>query len=160
VSSRTRILIVRSCRLSQFLAAVVYARQQNPAAEIVALSHRGHRQVLRAAGVDRVIEVPGRRFGLLATPPWTLAQLRAENFQQIVVPQMNDDADAHANLYRVVMAFNAPNVVILPGEGRRPQAFDRPAFVSHVLQHSYAGGGFSRWDAAMLVGVAYLTRLR
>ena len=155
----TRILIVRSCRLPQFLTAVVHARQQNPGAEIVALSHRGHRHVLRAAGVDRVIEVPGRRFSLLTTPPWKLAKIRSENFHQVIVPQMDDDADGHVNLYRVVMAINAPGVLVLPGAGQA-QAFDRAAFVSHVLQLSCTASGFSRWDAAMLVGAVYMSRLR
>jgi hypothetical protein len=157
----SRILIVRACRLSPFLAAVVYARQQHPEAEVVALSHRGYRHVLRAAGVDRVIEVPGRRFGLLNTPPWKLAQARAANFQEVVIPQMTDDPDAHVNIYRVVLSLNPSRVVILPNGGR-PQTFDRAAFASYVLKHSCGttGTGFSRWDAAMLVGVAYLARLR
>jgi hypothetical protein len=114
--------------------------------------------VLRAAGVDRVIEVPGRRFGLLNTPPWTLAQARAEDFREIIVPQMQDDPDGHANLYRVVLSLNPARVVVLPGDAP-PQAFDRASFVAFVLKHSYAGSGVSRWDAAMLVGVAYLSRV-
>jgi hypothetical protein len=160
----SRILILRSCRLSQFLAAVVLARRRHAQAEIVALSHRGHRQALRAAGVDRVIEVPGSRFGLLSAPPWTLARVRANGFDEVVIPQMADEPQAHANLYRLVLALNPSRVTILPGDGPE-QSFDRAGFMSHVLQHAY-GRGFSRWDAAVFIGLAmelcdrYVLRVR
>lgn len=148
---RPKILILRSCRLAQFLATVVAARQRNPQAEIVALSHRGHRQVLRAAGVDRVIEVPGRRFGLLTMPPWTLTQLRAEGFAEVIVPQMSADSAAHVNLYRVVMALNPARVVIMAADAR-PLEFDRARFLAFMVQHSTSG--IRQWDAAMFVVLA------
>jgi hypothetical protein len=152
----SKVLILRSCRLSQFLAAVVLARTRNPQAEIVALSHRGHRQILRAAGVDRVIEVPGSRFGILNMPPWTLARIRKTEYDEVIIPQMTDDIDAHINLYRVVLALKPARVVTLPGDAR-PQVYDRGGFTSLTLQHSYSGSGLSR--AAMFVGAAYLARL-
>jgi hypothetical protein len=148
----SRILILRSCRLSQFLAAVVLARRRHAQAEIVALSHRGHRQTLRAAGVDRVIEIPGDRFGLLSAPPWTLARVRAGRFDEVVIPQMTDDPEAYANLYRLVLALNPSRVTIFPGDGPA-QSYDRAGFMSYVLQHAY-GRGFSRWDAAVFIGLA------
>jgi hypothetical protein len=145
----SRILILRSCRLPQFLASVVFARRHHPRAEIVALSHRGHRQVLRAAGVDRVIELSGTRFSLLSAPPWTLARLRREHFDEVLIPQMNGDADAHVNLYRLVLALNARRVVVLPvGEG--PRVYDRASFMANVLQRS-CSNGLHRWEAAMFV---------
>jgi hypothetical protein len=150
-AGRSRILILRSCRLAQFLAAVVAARQRSPRAEIVALAHRGHRQVLRAAGIDRVIEVRGRRFGLLAMSPWTLAQVRAEKFDEVIIPQMSGDAEAHVNLYRLVMALNPPRVVIQPGEGPA-QEFDRARFLAFVMKHTTSG--VRKWDAAMFVVLA------
>jgi hypothetical protein len=144
-----RILVLRSCRMSQFLTAVVFARRRHPNAEIVALSHRGHRQVLRAAGVDSVIEVPGRRFGLLSAPPWALAAVRKQDFDEVVIPQMNGDADAHVNLYRLVLALNAKRVVIVPfGEGLKE--YDRASFMTYVLQRS-CSNGLHRWEAAMFV---------
>jgi hypothetical protein len=149
-------LILRSCRLSQFLAAVVLARTRHREAEIVALSHRGHRHVLRAAGADTVIEVPGSRFGILSIPPWTLAEIRKTQYDEVIIPQMTDDTAAHINLYRVVLALKPTRVVIVPGDGR-PRIYDRAAFMSLALQHSYSGSGFSR--AAMFVGAAYLARL-
>lgn len=150
----SRILILRSCRLSQFLAAVVHARRRSPQAAIVALSHRGHRHVLRAAGVDDVIEVPGRRFGLLTAAPWTLAAVRAGNFDEVIIPQMTDAPEGHDNLYRLVVALNPPHVTILPGDAP-PRGFDRAAFAAYTLQHSYASG-IGRWDAAVFMIAAAL----
>ena len=152
----SKVLILRSSRLSQFLAAVVLARTRNPEAEIVALSHHGHRQVLRAAGADKVIEVRGSRFGILNMSPWTLAEIRKTEYDEVIIPQMTDDIDAHMNLYRVVLALKPTRVVVVPGDGR-PQVYDRAAFRSLALQHSYSGSGLSR--AAMFVGAAYLARL-
>jgi hypothetical protein len=122
----------------------------------VALSHRGHRHILRAAGADRVVEVPGSRFGILNLPPWTLAQIRRAEYDEVIIPQMTDDIAAHINLYRVVLALKPTRVVVLPGDGR-PQVYDRAGFTSLTLQHSYSGSGVSR--AAMFVGAAYLARL-
>ena len=105
ISAPPRILIVRSCRMAQLLGAVVLARVRNRAAEIVVLSHRGHRYLLRAAGADRVIEVSGRRFGLLRLAPWTLARLRSESFSEVIIPQMTARPDTHVNLYQMVAAL-------------------------------------------------------
>jgi hypothetical protein len=150
--SRRRILILRSSRLAPFLAAVVVARRRHPDAEIVALSHRGHEQVLRAAGVDRVIEIPGRRFSVVNIAPWTLAKLRTERFDEVLVPQMTAEVAGHVNLYRVVLALNPRVVVIIPGDGH-PEEFDRASFASLVLRHSYPGT-LAGWDAAMVAGIA------
>ena len=152
----SKVLILRSSRLSQFVAAVVLARTRNPEAEIVALSHRGHRHLLRAAGVDKVIEVPGARFGVLHMPPWTLAEIRKAQYDEVIIPQMTDDTDAHINLYRVVLTLKPARVVVVPGDGQ-PRVHDRAGFLSLTLQHSYSGSGLSR--AAMFVGAAYLARL-
>ncbi len=69
------VLILRSCRPAEFQAAVTTARRRNPGADVVALSHSGHRAALMAAGVDRIEEVPGRRFGPFRLRPWTVRRL-------------------------------------------------------------------------------------
>lgn len=145
VGVRPRILIVRSCRMAQLLGAVVLARMRNRAAEIVVLSHRGHRHLLRAAGADRVIEVPGRRFGLLKLAPWTVARLRAERFHEVIIPQMTPRPDAHVNLYQMVAALRPSRVTIVPGE-QQPQTFDGPRFLQYALHHSCSEAvvGFNR----------------
>jgi hypothetical protein len=137
-AARPRILIVRSCRIAQLLTAVVMARTKNREAEIVVLSHRGHKHLLRAAGADRVIEVPGRRFGLLRIAPWTLKRLRTENFSEIVIPQMNAHAGSHVNLYQMVAALQPLRVTIVPGD-QRPETFEGPRFIQHALQHTCSG---------------------
>jgi hypothetical protein len=136
-SARPRILILRSCRMAQLLAAIVWARTRNRTAEIVALSHHGHRYLLYAAGADRVIEVPGRRFGLVRMAPW-LWRLRSEGFSEVVIPQMTADPDQHVNLYQMVAAIQPPRVTIVPGE-ERPQTFDGARFLQFAMQHSYLG---------------------
>jgi hypothetical protein len=137
IGIRPRILIVRSCRMAQLLSAVVLARMHNRAAEIVVLSHRGHRHLLRAAGADRVIEVAGRRFGLLKLAPWTIARLRSECFHEVIIPQMTPRPDAHVNLYQMVAALRPSRVTVIPGE-HHPQTFDGPRFLQYALHHSCA----------------------
>ena len=144
---RPRILIVRSCRMAQLLAAIVWARTRNRTAEIVALSHRGHRYLLYAAGADRVIEVPGRRFGLVRVAPW-LWRLRAERFAEVVIPQMNANPAEHANLYQMIAALHPPRVTIIAGD-ERPQTLDGPRFTQYALQHSCVGP-LARWNGPVL----------
>ena len=118
---RPRILVLRSCRPQQFAAAVQSVRQRHGDAHVTALSHAGHTETLRAAGVDHVIELPGSRFGLRRLGPITLRRLRAVHYDDVVVPQMVDWPAHHANLYRVVYALRWRALTIIPG--------DRPAIV-------------------------------
>jgi hypothetical protein len=158
VAARPRILIVRSCRMAQLLGAVVLARTRNRAAEIVVLSHRGHRHLLRAAGADRVIEVGGRRFGLFRLAPWTLARLRSENFSEVIIPQMTPRADTHLNLYQMVAALRAPRVTILPGE-QQPQTFDDARFLQFALNQS-CSDAVGKWNTSTLIRVLMIALLR
>jgi glycosyltransferase involved in cell wall biosynthesis len=70
-----------------------------------------------SAGVDAVMEVPGRRFGLLHMTPWQLWRLRAVRFDHVAIPQMTDVAEDHVNLYRLVVWLAPELVTILPGDG-------------------------------------------
>lgn len=114
-ASPRRVLILRSCRPAEFAAAVRATRLRHPGRDLVALSHPGHRDALRAAGVDDVIELPGTRFGLLRLSPWRLAQLRSHEFEEVVIPQMSPSLGAHLNLYRLVALLAFRRAVILPG---------------------------------------------
>lgn len=134
-SNRPRVLILRSCRAAQFADAVRFARGRHPKAEIVALSHRGHRDSLIAAGVDRVIEIPGRRFGLLRIGPWTLRRLRSEAFDHVVIPQMTAFPEVHVNLYWLAVALRPQRVTVLPGE-QAPWDFDRRTFLPFVRRET------------------------
>jgi hypothetical protein len=142
--AQPRILIVRSCRMAQLLSAVVLARTKNRHAEIVVLSHRGHRHLLRAAGADRVIEVNGRRFGLLRTAPWALRRLRGEDFDEVVIPQMHGNGDEYVNLYQMVAALRPSRVTIVPGD-ERPETFEGPRFIQHALHHTC-----TRWHKSVV----------
>lgn len=143
-------LILRSCRAAEFAAAVGTTRQRHPHAEIAALTHRGHRDALLGAGVDRVIEIPGRRFGLLRLAPWTLLRLRAAAFEEVVVPQMSTWAHAHVNLYWIALALRCPSVLVLAGE--TAQRFLRREFFRHTLTHAF-GGLLAVLDAPILLAL-------
>jgi hypothetical protein len=158
VAMRPRVLIVRSCRMAQLLGAVVLARTHNRSAEIVVLSHRGHRHLLRAAGADRVIEVGGRRFGLLRLAPWTLARLRAEHFYEVIIPQMSAKAEAHVNLYQMVAALHPSRVTIVPGE-EQPERYDGARFIQYALQHS-CSDAVGKWNSSTLVRLAMALLVR
>jgi len=147
-ATRPRILIVRSCRMAQLLSAVVMARTKNRDAEIVVLSHRGHRHLLRAAGADRVIEVGGRRFGLLKTAPWTLKRLRGERFHEVVIPQMNANTAAHVNIYQVVAAIQPARVTVVPGTDA-PETYEGRAFAEYAIKHT--AGAVGRWERSTVV---------
>jgi glycosyltransferase involved in cell wall biosynthesis len=129
---RQRVLVLRSCRPAQFAAAVADVRKRLPAAEIVALSHRGHRESLTAAGVDRIVEITGRRFGLLRTTPTALRRLRRARFDEAIIPQMTAHAEGHGNLYRLVAAIGARHVTVLRGDAV-PLMATGESFVRYAL---------------------------
>jgi glycosyltransferase involved in cell wall biosynthesis len=152
------VLIMRSCRTAEFAAAVRATRTRHGHAEIVALTHHGHRDALRQAGVDRIIEISGRRFGLLRIAPWTLWRLRAEQFDEIVIPQMTAHADVHVNLYQVACAIDAGAVLVLAGE--HEQRFAYRAFLRHAFQQT-CGGLLAAIDVPLflvLLAIAALSR--
>ncbi len=151
IACARRILIFRSCRPDRFMAAVHAIRERHPAGEIIALSHRGHREMLRGAGVDGIIEVPGRRFGVCHVPPWTLARLRASRFDEIVIPQMTALGHAHANLYGLATVLRPGQIVILPGD-KPPQVFSRAAFRPFALRQALLALA-ALWDEPFLIGL-------
>jgi glycosyltransferase involved in cell wall biosynthesis len=123
-SPRPRIAVLRCCRPAQFAAATGMVRRNWPDAEVVAVSHPGHRPSLTAAGADAVHEVPGSRFGVFRLAPWRLWRLRAQRFDRVVIPQMTEALDAHVNLYWLAAALASPQVTILPGAAT-PLTLDR-----------------------------------
>jgi glycosyltransferase involved in cell wall biosynthesis len=131
--SRGAVLVLRSCRIAQFEAAVRLARARHPEAEIVALSHPGHREALEAAGVDRILELPGRRFGLLRTSPWTLARLRREQFAEVVIPQISSIERHHLNLYWLVAALRC-NAAVVVTPDRAPKILEGDAFRRYAVR--------------------------
>lgn len=111
-----RIAILRSCRMPQFERAVRYVRGRHPGAEITAVSHCGHTAALRAAGVDQIIEIPGKRFTVTRLGPLTLWRLRRQPFGELVIPQMTHYEDVSRNLHRFSRVFRTDTVTVLPGD--------------------------------------------
>ena len=154
---RPRVLIVRCCRMPTFVAAVELARVRCPDAEIVALTHTGFREVLERAGVDRVEELPGRRFGLLSLSVRVVARLRLERVDEVIIPQMTPFGEMHSNVYRVAAALNPRRLVIVPGAGE-PQVVESAALLRFVLRHSIAAV-LARFDTASFLLLLVAARL-
>lgn len=159
--TRRRVLILRSCRPAQFADAVRVAREQCPGAEVVAVSHRGHRAALVAAGVDDIVEIPGRRFGVFRLPPWTLLRLRRLGATDVIVPQMSAQHSAYTNLYWLALALASARVRLLAGD-EPPRTFDRAVFRAFALEQAFGSPWASpRLDAPRLLVLllrAWLTR--
>jgi glycosyltransferase involved in cell wall biosynthesis len=135
MSAPRRVLIFRSCRPAQFAAAVAAIRAHHANVEITALTHPGHREAVAAAGVDRIVETAGRRFGLFRTRLATLRALRRYRFSQIVIPQMTMHFDGYGNLYRLAAAIGSPMATLTPADSA-PVTFDRPSFRRLVARQS------------------------
>jgi glycosyltransferase involved in cell wall biosynthesis len=150
-SERARVLILRSCRMPQFERAVAHARAARPRAEIVALTHRGHQDALRAAGVDRVIEIPGCRFGILRVAPWRLRRLRRERFDEVVIPQMEALLDVNRNLHRFAAMLRGSRFTIIPGEAPPIGYENASAFRRSLVGWSGWPSLLSRVDAPVFV---------
>jgi glycosyltransferase involved in cell wall biosynthesis len=132
-AGRPRVLVLRSCRPAQFAAAVAGVRRQHPNAEIVALSHCGHRESLQAAGAHRIIEIGGNRFGVWRIGLPQLRRLRRMRFDEVLVPQMTAHAEGHANLYRLAASLGAARVTVLAAE-HEPVTSPEGRFLLHALQ--------------------------
>ena len=143
-----RVLVLRCCRAHQFVDAVRAARRHYPGASVTAVTHRGHDATMRAAGVDRTIEIAGTRFGLRGTPIRTVLRLRALRFDVAIIPQMDAEIEDHANLYRLVAAIGADGVVVLRG-GEEAVRFERRDFRHFAFWSSCT----ERWDTAVLLAM-------
>jgi glycosyltransferase involved in cell wall biosynthesis len=132
-ADRPRVLVLRSCRPPQFAAAVEVAKRRLPEAEIVALSHAGHHESLQSSGVDRIIEVPGRRLGVFSLGLSRIRRLRRERFDEVVVPQMNPHPAGHGNLYRLAAALGPTRVIVFPAP-YEPLVNERRGFLVHALR--------------------------
>lgn len=156
MAPRPRVALLRCCRPAQFAAAVARTRHAHPEAELVAVSHVGHRDSLRSAGVDAVVEIPGTRFGLLRLAPWRWWRLRAERFDHVVIPQMTHLPEAHVNLYWLAVSLGAAAVTILPG--------DAPAYVlprltlARRLPGLSCRGVLERFDVPLLILLLVVAR--
>jgi glycosyltransferase involved in cell wall biosynthesis len=138
---RPRVLVLRACRPPQFAAAVADVRARHPRAEVVALTHGGHRPSLEAAGVDRIIEITGQRFGLARVSPAVLHRIRRQRFDEVVVPQTAAYREGHGNLYRLAAALGGRRIAIIRGDAPC-ETYDARAFqrvVLEQLRHDLAG---------------------
>jgi glycosyltransferase involved in cell wall biosynthesis len=155
-ASPRRVLVLRSCRPAELTEAVRFARMRHPGRDLVALSHQGHRESLLAAGVDDVIELPGRRFGPWRLAPWRLAELRSYEFEEIIIPQMSPSPGMHRNLYWLVALLAWRRVVILPGT-EPAQIMARKGFL-RLLAYATVEGLIEVIDVPLLMALLLAAR--
>jgi glycosyltransferase involved in cell wall biosynthesis len=155
-AARPQIAVLRSCRATEFIAAVARLRGDYPDASLVAISHRGHDDTLRAAGVDDVVELPGRRFGPFRVAPWRLWRLRRHGFARVVVPQMTADPYAHRNLYWLAACVGAPAVTMFAPRG--PSRSMATADVWRWLPSLSIRGLLDRVDVPLLMALLVVAR--
>lgn len=111
-----RILIFRSCRLLQFQAALQQIRADAPDAEVWAFGHERFRQEMLDAGADQVIGHRAGRFGFLRCGLAILRRLQLLNVDAVVLPLMDSNINAAANLLRFAVVLGAPRAVLVPGQ--------------------------------------------
>jgi len=123
-----RVLMFRSCRMPQFAATLAWVRGRWPAAAIDVVTSAGFDESLRAEGVARLFHYDGPALGLLRHAG-LVRRLRTERFDHIVIPQANDVAVRHANLYRAARAIGAARFVVAAADTApvvlEPRAFGR-----------------------------------
>jgi glycosyltransferase involved in cell wall biosynthesis len=146
---RPRILMPRACRTPQFADAVRRLRQMYPDAELIALAPRRLAAETREAGANRVESYHASRFGLLHAGPRLLTRLRRQRFDAVAVPQMFDDAPAHANVYRMAAALGSPVVLVLPFD-REFRSFGAAELLRFVAWESIRGL-VRRWDVPLFL---------
>lgn len=125
-----RVLVFRSCRMPQFADTLAWIRRHWPLAAIDVVTSPGFDETLQAAGVARTFHYRGRSFGALRNAA-LVRRLRAEAFAHIVIPQANNVAGQHANLYRAAGAIGAGRFVVAAADTapavHEPRAFRRLA---------------------------------
>jgi len=156
MAATPRVLVFRSCRMPQLVATINWIRARWPAAVIDVISSPGFDAQLTEAGAVRIFAYSGASFGAARNLP-LVRRLRAEAFDHIVIPQMNDVAGHHANLYRAAAAIGARSFVVAPIDST-PVEIEPRAFGWLALRAS-----FERFVNAidvplllMLLALAYL----
>lgn len=127
-----RVLVMRSCRLPQFQAALARVREMAADADIWALTQPEFTADVRAAGADHVIEHDARRLGLWSIGVRRVLDLRAMRFDAVVVPIMEATLVGTENLLRLAAAIGAPETLIAPG-GSSAAVLERPAIVARAV---------------------------
>ena len=117
--------------MPQFAVTLAWIRRHWPLAAIDVVTSPGFDEPLHAAGVSRTFHYHGRSFGTLRNAA-LVRRLRAEVFEHIVIPQANNVAGLHANLYRAANVIGAGRFVVAAADTApavlEPAAFRRLTF--------------------------------
>lgn len=109
-----RVLVLRSCRMAQFRAAVEQVIAAHPGATVCALTNAAFSAEVKESGAHDVIVHKATRLGPLAIGAMQLRQLRSQAFDAVVVPIMSDSLAGAANLLRLAAAVGTPWVALSP----------------------------------------------
>lgn len=110
-----RVLVVRSCRMPQFQAAVARVRAANPGCEIWALTNEACIDAVTSAGADHAITHRASRISAWRLGSRLVLQLRALRFDHVVIPLMDSRLGQAANLLRLAVVINAPLTSVSAG---------------------------------------------
>lgn len=127
-----RVLVLRSCRLPQFQAALGLVERLSPGADVWALTQPEFASDVREAGAAHVVLHDARRLGVWSIGLRQLLRLRALRFDAVVVPIMAATLEGSENLLRLAAAIGAPETVIAPG-GTTAAFLDRDAVVRRAV---------------------------
>lgn len=111
---RERVLVFRSCRMPQFRAAIAHVRAADASTEVWALTHDDFKTHVMAAGAHHAVTLRPGRFGAWRLGPVLLWRLYRLRFDSVVVPLMDADIEAAANLLRLAALLTRRRVVICP----------------------------------------------
>lgn len=114
-----RVLVLRSCRMPQFEAAVSRVRAQYPAARIWALTSEAFADATLAAGATDTIVHHASKLSITRLGVRLLRQLRRMQFDRVVVPLMEPSLQSAGNLLRLAVVIGADTTTVWAGGNLR-----------------------------------------
>lgn len=103
--SIVRVLVLRSCRMPQFEAAVSQVREEYPTARIWALTNDAFAEATLAAGATDTIVHRAKKLSITHLSIRLQQKLRRMQFDRVVVPLMEPSLQSGGNLLRLAVVI-------------------------------------------------------
>lgn len=100
-----RVLVLRSCRMPQFEAAVSRVRAEYPSAQIFALTNAAVADATLAAGANEAIIHSAKKLSITQLNIALQYRLRRMQFDRIVIPLMEPSLQSAGNLLRLAVVL-------------------------------------------------------
>jgi glycosyltransferase involved in cell wall biosynthesis len=112
-----RVLVLRSCRMPQFEAAVSRVREEHPSARIWALTNEAFADATLKAGADEAIVHSAKKIAITQLGVRLQRRLRRMQFDRVVIPLMEPSLQTAGNLLRlaVVIGGHMTSVCVTSG---------------------------------------------